>query len=53
MENGLRSTLIVRQSLATDFGTYTCLASNAKGRADIDIAVQEQSKLVTPRLLWP
>jgi hypothetical protein len=42
IEHGLRSTLIVRQALATDFGTYTCVVTNAMGISEAEIDLDRQ-----------
>lgn len=42
VEHGLRSTLIIRQALPTDFGPYTCSLKNSHGYSSFEISLEEQ-----------
>ncbi len=44
IEHGIRSTLIIRQALQTDFGPYTCSLKNSHGYSSFDIRLEEQRK---------
>jgi hypothetical protein len=45
IDHGIRSTLIIRQALATDFGPYTCSLKNSHGYSSFEILLEEQRKL--------
>lgn len=46
IEHGIRSTLIIRQALQTDFGPYTCSLKNSHGYSSFDIRLEEQRKII-------
>ena len=43
--HGIRSTLVIKPALETDFGPYTCIVENSHGRAELVITLDQQSKL--------
>ena len=44
IQHGIRSTLVIRESLKTDFGTYTCSIENAHGTKELHIRLQQKSE---------
>ena len=46
IQHGIRSTLVIRESLDTDFGPYTCSIKNSHGTSDIKIQLEQQSKFL-------
>ena len=42
--HGIRSTLVIKPALETDFGPYTCIVENSHGRAELVITLDQQSK---------
>ena len=48
--HGIRSTLVIKQALETDFGPYTCIVENSHGRAELEINLEQQSECVTTSL---
>ena len=44
IQHGIRSTLVIRESLKTDFGTYTCSVKNAHGTKELHIRLQQKSE---------
>ena len=44
IQHGVRSTLVIRESLKTDFGTYTCSIKNVHGTKELDIRLQQKSE---------
>ena len=50
IQHGIRSTLVIRESLETDFGPYTCSVQNSHGNSQIEILLQQQSKCIIETL---
>ena len=46
IQHGIRSTLIIKQALATDFGPYTCAIENSHGVSEIRIELEQRSKYI-------
>ena len=44
IQHGVRSTLIIKQALDTDFGPYTCAIENSHGVSEIRIQLEQKSK---------
>ena len=44
IEQGLRSTLIIRDALPTDFGAYMCVVNNAMGFSEAVIELERQGE---------
>ena len=44
MQHGVRSTLIIKQAIASDFGPYTCAIQNEHGVSELRIDLEEKSK---------
>ena len=44
IQHGIRSTLVIRESLKTDFGAYTCSIKNAHGSQELQIRLQQKSE---------
>ncbi len=44
IQNGRRSTLIIRESVSTDFGTYTCYVENSLGATELEVKLTERRK---------
>ena len=47
MQHGVRSTLIIKQAIASDFGPYTCAIQNEHGVSELRIELEEKSKFFT------
>ena len=47
IQHGIRSTLIIKQALATDFGPYTCAIENSHGVSEIRIELEQRSKYIS------
>ena len=47
MQHGVRSTLIIKQAIASDFGPYTCAIQNEHGVSELRIELEEKSKCFT------
>ena len=46
IQHGIRSTLVIRESLKTDFGPYTCSIANSHGTREIQIELEQQRKIL-------
>ena len=44
IHNGVRSTLIIKQAIASDFGPYTCAIENNHGVSELRIELEQRSK---------
>ena len=44
IQHGVRSTLIIKQAIATDFGPYTCAIENNHGVSELRIELEQRSK---------
>ena len=44
IQHGVRSTLIIKQALDTDFGPYTCAIENSHGVSEIRIQLEQRRK---------
>ena len=44
IQHGVRSTLVIRESLITDFGPYTCSITNSHGTREMQIELEQQRK---------
>ena len=51
IQNGRRSTLIIRESVSTDFGTYTCYVENSMGFTELEVELSEKRKKYCPSSL--
>merc|ERR1719376_2078437 len=51
IEHGIRSTLVIRQALETDFGPYTCTVNNTHGIAEMEIVLQQQRPIPLQMIL--
>lgn len=45
IQHGIRSTLVIRESLKTDFGTYKCSIKNAHGTKELQIRLQQKKAI--------
>lgn len=43
IQHGVRSTLIIKQAIASDFGPYTCAIENSHGVSEILIELEQRS----------
>ena len=50
IQHGVRSTLIIKQAIATDFGPYTCAIENNHGVSELRIELEQRSKSIFSKL---
>jgi hypothetical protein len=51
IQHGIRSTLVIRESLGTDFGPYTCSIKNSHGTSQIQIHLEQQRKFPSKKAI--